>query len=272
MREKVAVILFVVILAFIAVFSAEVFHKLFIEADNNFFASASAAFFGAFLAFLFLRIAEFFKSYSDRTAKNYNALVKLEHILNRLLTSLDDIIYIIETFEGIYTTYINNPHKDHVFVWGNKLHPVTMLDEPILELLNTDLINELFALNIHLRKLNESMETINSTYAESKDALFNKQIDPGNYLENTKRTYEKCLKLKGFVYSYNEETMQALAAVRVLAKKRPLISHVLRKISGYKYGRNFNAQRSEELIKLRNEAETIKSESQNKIDKVLGEK
>lgn len=138
MREKITAILFVVILAFLAVFSTEIFHKLFIVADDKFSDSASAAFLGAFLAFIFVRLSDFFKSYTDRTTKNHSALIKLEHTLNGLLTTLDDNIYVIETFERIYKTYSTNKERTHVFVWANKLHPVAKLDELILELLNID--------------------------------------------------------------------------------------------------------------------------------------
>lgn len=272
MREKVAAILFILILAFLAVFSAEIFHKLFVEADDKFTDSASAAFLGAFLAFIFVRLGDFFKSYSDRTTKNHIALIKLEHALNGLLTTLDDNIYVIETFEKIYKAYTQSEKRTHVFVWANRLHPVARLDELILELLNIDLINELFTLNVHLRKLNESMDTINDAYAESKDAMIGGRIDPDNYLTNVKRIHKDLLDIKRFLSNSIEETIQALAAVRVLAKKRPLMGYLLRRIAGHKYGKAFSAKRSEEILKLRNELETVKSESQQRINEVLARK
>jgi hypothetical protein len=94
-----------------------------------------------------VRVSDFFKSYSDRTTKNHSALIKLEHALNGLLNTLDDNIFVIETFETIYKTYTKKANQDHVFVWANRLHPVANLDELILELLNIDLINELFTIN-----------------------------------------------------------------------------------------------------------------------------
>ena len=119
MREKVASILFIVILAFIAVFSLDVFNKLFIEVEANFSNSASAAFFGAFLAFIFVRIGDFFKSYSDRVTKNHSGLIKLQHTLNNALNTLDDNVYIIETFESLYDKNIVKPQQKKIFVWAN---------------------------------------------------------------------------------------------------------------------------------------------------------
>ena len=270
MREKIAAILFVVILAFLGVFSVDVFHKLFIEADEKFTESASAAFLGAFLAFIFVRVSDFFKSYSDRTTKNHSALIKLEHTLNGLFNTLDENIFVIETFETIYKTYTKKANQDHVFVWANRLHPVANLDELILELLNIDLINELFTINIHLRKLNESMDTINDAYAESKDALIGGKIDPENYLANVTRIHKDLLDIKRFISSSIEETTQALAAVRVLARKRPLMGYLLRRLAGHKYDKTFSSKRAAEIATIRTELENTKRESQDRISKVLG--
>jgi hypothetical protein len=270
MREKAAAILFVVILAFLGVFTVDVFHKLFIETDKKFTESASAAFLGAFLAFVFVRVGDFFKSYSDRTTKNHSALIKLEHELNGLLTTLDDNIFVIETFENIYNTYTQQANRNHIFVWANRLHPVANLDELILELLNIDLINELFTLNIHLRKLNESTDTINGAYAETKDALLGGKIDPENYLANVARILKDLLDFKRFISSCIEEITQTLAAVRVLARRRPLMGYLLRRLAGHKYGKTFNSARAAEVATLRTELENTKRESQNRINRVLG--
>lgn len=78
------------------------------------------------------------------------------------------------------------------------------------------------------------------------------------------------LDLKSFLAGSIEETTQALAAVRVLAKKRPLIGHLLRRLAGHKYGKTFEEKRAAETAMLRAELENTKSESQKRIDEVLG--
>lgn len=270
MKEKIAAVLFVVILAFVGVISAVVFFKLFILPDAKFTDSASAAFLGAFLAFIFVRLGDFFKSYSDRTTKNHSSLIKLEHALNALLTSLDDNIFIIERFETVYKKYTEVPSSNQVFLWANKLHPVERYDETILNLLNIDLINELFSLNIGLKKLNDSMDTLNTAYSESKDALISKRIDSENYLENMARIHEDMINLKLFLEHSIEDTIQALAAVRVLAKNRPLIGYLLRTLAGRKYDKTFDHKKLTEVAMLRTEIDRTKSESQKRIDEILG--
>lgn len=272
MREKIAALLFIIILAFVAVFSADVFNKLFIQVDSKFSETASAAFLGAFLAFLFVRIGDFFKAYSDRVSKNHSALIKLEHNLNSLLGTLDDNIYVIETFESLYAKNINKTNQTHVFVWANKLHPVRLIDELILDLLNIDLVNELFSLNTHLRKFNDSAETINGAYIEAKDALISGKIDADNYINNLHRIHNDLVDIKNFISSYIKETTESLSAIRVLAKKRPLMGYVLRRVTGHKYSSNFESKRLKELSKLEGEMKEIKQSSGKKIESVLNER
>jgi len=269
MREKFFAILFLAILVFIAVFCWQVFNMLFIQTSTQFSDAAVAAFFGAFLAFLFVRIGEFFKSFSERINKGHNALIKTEYLLNSLLGELDDNVYVIETFEKLYDKNVRNQAHSRVFVWANRLTPVKLLDEFVIDFLNIDLINELFTFNVRLRKLNESMETINGAYKESKEALISKSIDAENYIENLTRIRENLLHIKNFFNASIYETAQVLSAVRVLAKNRPLIGYLLKRIPSYKYSRKFNDQRENELKTLLHEMDEIKKNSKSRIDAIL---
>lgn len=269
MREKVAVTLFVIILAFIAVFSAEVFNKLFIDVDNKFTEAASGAFLGAFLAFLFVRFGDFFKSYSDRVTKGHSALIKLEHSLNSLLGDLDDNAYIIDIFETNYKKHSDHSSQNSVFLWGNRLSEVASIGDVKLELLNIDFINELFILDVHLKKLNDSMNTINSVYVESKDALLGGNIDKDNYQHNLSNVNTQLLDIKKFLITNIDETKSALSAVRVLARKRPLMGYVLRVLAGHKYGNKFEALRETEISKLNAEIHHGQEKGKERIDKVM---
>jgi hypothetical protein len=186
-----------------------------------------------------------------------------------LLGELDDNVYVIETFEELYDNNVKNQEHSRVFVWANRLTPVKVLDDLLIDLLNIDLINELFTLNVDLRKLNESMETINGAYKESKDALISKTIDAENYIENLTRIHKNLLEIKKFFLDSISETARALSAVRVLAKNRPLIGYLLKRLPSYKYGRKFKAKRENELKTLRREMNEIKKDSKSRIDAIL---
>lgn len=274
MREKIYTILFVVVLVFISVFCWQIFYKLFITISVDFSNTAIAAFFGAFLAFLFMRLSDFFKSCSDRISKGHNSLVKIEHLLNALLGTLDENIYVIETFEELYEKNVKNQTQSHVFVWANRLNPLKLFDELLPDLLNIDLVNELFTLNIHLRKLNEDIETTNAAYKESKDALISKAIPPDNYLDNITIIKTKLVVIKDFFGNSIYEVTRALSAVQVLVENRPLMGYLLKRLPSYNYGRKFEEKRMSQLNKIRHEIDEGKKSDKTRIDQILkhGEK
>jgi hypothetical protein len=113
------------------------------------------------------------------------------------------------------------------------------------------------------------MDTINAAYAESKDALIGGKIDTENYLANVATIRMDMLDIKHFLESAIEETSQTLAAVRVLARNRPLMGYLLRRLTGHKYGKTFSSKRSAEVATLRAEVESTKRESRDRINKVL---
>ena len=270
MRTKVAAILFIILLAFVFATSFHIFNKILINTDPLLSGTAMAAFLGAFFAFLFVRIGDFLKAYSDRMTKSHSTLVKLEHLLNNLLGKLDDNIFMIETFENHYKNYENS--NDKLFVWGNRLKPVDQIGDLITSVANIDLTNELFILDVHLRKLNESMETLNSSYEESKNALISKNIGPSNYKFNIQNTRKDLIEIKKFVQSQINECTDTLSSVRVLAKNRPLIGSLIRIMPGYKYNSNFEADRQLEKEKLLKEMGSIKRQGRERINDILNKR
>ena len=270
MKARFAVILFLILLGFVFAFAIQIFNKFLSEFDPLFSGTALAAFLGAFFAFLFVRMGDFLKAYSDRMSKSHNTLIKLEHRFNNLLDSLDGNIYIIKVFEEIYSQYENKSEKSNsVFIWANRLKPVGQLDDLVIGVTNIDLINELFTVDIRLRKLNESMETLNGAYLESKDALLRKDIDPENYMVNVKQIRKNLLELKKFIQTQINECLGSLSSVRVLARNRPLIGSLIRLMPGYKYNSRFESEKDLEIKKLKQEIEAAKKRGQERIDGVL---
>lgn len=198
MKEKIGAVLIVILLAFVGALSFGVFYRLFFAADSNVSVIAYAAFLGAFFAFLFVRIGDFLKSYSDRKSRNYNALMKIERVLNSSLNTLSDNIGIISLFEDTYAKFSAESQSRNVFTWASRLEPVQEIGELSFDLLNLDLINELFAVNIHLVKLNGTMKTIDRAYCEMKDSFLGNRITTDNYLEGLKTTKDNLQLAKRF--------------------------------------------------------------------------
>jgi uncharacterized membrane protein YdjX (TVP38/TMEM64 family) len=91
----------VVILAFIATFCFILFQRIFFEQQISYIDNSLAAFTGAFVAFLFVRLAEIFDRIFRRKSKHSDALVKMERIGNEYQNLISDNLFIIEDFTDI---------------------------------------------------------------------------------------------------------------------------------------------------------------------------
>lgn len=269
MRRTLIIAASTIIISFIGVFSFEIFYRLFFVGDNKLSSSMSSAFFGAFLAFIFVRIGDFFKSYTDRTKKGYSAMIKISHVLNNMLTNIDDSVYVIENFETSYKRYKSADNKSHIYIWANKLQPFQDIGDLILELTNVDLINELFSMNVHIRKIADSFDTINASYSESKEAIISKQIDLKSYVGNLDRTYENLVGIKKYLDKFKQEVIYSLAAIRVLSSTKPLINYVLQILPGYKYSKKFEFNRTQAISVLQSELKETLESSQGRLDGIF---
>jgi len=254
----------IIIVAFLFASGFIVFSKLFLTVESEYIKSAVGAFMGAFLAFIFVRISDGFTTYYNRKEKSHSALVKYQHYLNSLLTELDDNIFLIDTFEKIF-----NSNNENIPIWGNRLKEVPIDSSLIYDLLNIDLINEIFSLNTHLKKLNGSCKTINHSYDEILKAFLNKTISLEDYLRNIDKMKKDIFDIRKFTYKELEETKHILSVVRVLGRDYTFFSRIIRLFSKTKYTSRLNKAIKNENLVLENEINEVQKESQERINDVL---
>jgi len=269
-RQTLILLLVVVIVAFLFVFLVQIFGRLFFVPDDNLQDSAVGAFFGAFLAFVFVRIGDFFKAYSDRVEKGYSALVKIQHAVNGLLPVLDDNIHTVETFEKLFNDHIVDKTPPSPFVWANRIRTYERLKEFQLDLLNLDVVNDLVSFDTSLRKLNDDAETINSGYVEFKDAFISRVIDEENYLENLARHRTSLHLIRAFTVRAIEDAIRLQATTRLLVKKRrTILGYLIQASSSKHYPKSFEAELDLEVERLKTEIESVQKASKAEIDKTM---
>lgn len=254
----------ITIIAFLFASGFIVFSKLFLAIESEYIKSAAGAFMGAFLAFIFVRISDGFTAYYNRKEKNHSALVKYQHYLNSLLTELDDNIFLIDTFEKIF-----NSNNKNIPVWGNRLKEVPIDKSLIYDLLNIDLINEIFSLNTHLNKINGSCNTINHSYGEILKAFLDKIIPLEDYLRNVDKMKKDVFDIRKFIYKEQEETKHILSVVRVLCRDYTFFSQIIRLFSKTKYTKRLTKAIKNESLVLEDEINEVQTESQERINNVL---
>ena len=257
-----AFVLLAVIFGFIAT-AAFVFFKALFGSDTGIRKDLTAAFMGAFFAFLFVRLGEGLHLIYKRKAINRNALVRLQHQYNDCLNVINDNIFIIDTFFSVFAGYNSGQQDQRVFV--NRLQMIPIERDLVVDLNNLDFINDIFTLNVDLRKLNDSMDTVNHMIEETREAFIGGRIDHANYVNNIDRQRPQMQELKKFLHAAMDDLVKALASSNLLLEDEPILSTIIRLSSPIHYNSSQRKRLPDEIAKIRKEIEAIGQESDQRI-------
>ncbi|MCX6765763.1 MAG: hypothetical protein NT136_02280 [Candidatus Moranbacteria bacterium] len=265
-KKTYPLLLLTLICSFIFVFGFFIFNKIFISNDIRYINSAISAFMGAFFAFLFIRLADALTRIYDRQVKHYNALVKIERICNRYLNVISDNIFIIDDFINIAQDAIeyNRP-----FVYFNVLHEFALDEEISVDLMNLDLVNEVFSFETSVDKMNGSINSTNRFYSEIKKAFIQKHIDFETYKINIEILIKKVAELKVFLEDLESENKKIVVKTRILMKEKPIFTKIVHLIAAAKYPHNLTNEISIEMKKLEEEINETRKKSKARIDEIV---
>lgn len=225
------------------------------------------AFLGAFFSYLFVRIGMALDAIRQRHAKHRDALIRLQYVFNEALNILGDNIFIVDSFKNIFKGY---SASNEARIFGNVLHPIPYDNELLVSLGNLDLINQLYGLHVELRKLNDSMVTINRMSEKTTDAFIQGHIDHRTYVANIKNDEPRYDEIRKFLSSATDGVIEALATVRTLSKAENFISKVITWTLPAQINDAQRQRISLEETKLRAEMQQLAQESREKIKKVSG--
>lgn len=161
-----------------------------------------AAFAGAFFAYLFSRMADFFSAIYKRKKENYNELVYLERLLNLHLTTTHDNYFIAKQLSetlrsGQLEICLLNTYEVRV--------------ESLMKLTDINYLNKLFSFIISLRKINHDIELIQAWNTELRMALIQKHIDFNKYKEQAKILANNIDLIVNFFGHFEEQIIELLA-------------------------------------------------------------
>lgn len=165
-----------------------------------------AAFAGAFFAYFFTRVADFFNRIYSRQVKHFNSLVRLETQLNEIGGVIDDNLYILPPYRKVLES--GN-------VYYNNLHTIQIDKSHFDDLHDVDLLNKLFEYQHEVRKNNDDIETFTRGMQMLTEALMNKGITHPEYKKNALLMAEQAKTIEVFHRRLLENTMDLLSRVRV---------------------------------------------------------
>jgi len=270
LRNIFSIILLAIIFAFVATFAFNIFSELFFHQNKKTADSFYGAFLGAFFAFLFVRISEALTRLYERQTKNYNALIQLEHHLNKCLGLIGENFFVTKDFKRVF----GEPRQpnDPTRLYRNEFAQVPLEYGLLPSLTNIDLVNELFFYNGSIRKLNATMENLAKVYDTTRAAFLEGRITEENYYGNVARLLGGFDVLERFLNASVEETDKIAAAVRVLAHDRPFLASIMRWTTRTRYANSFKKRRDKEVEAVQKERKEIIENSEKRIQEILQQK
>jgi hypothetical protein len=217
------------------------------------------AFFGAFFAFAFVKLSDWLSSIRKSSANHFNALVKIERFLNRMVSRLDRNILLCQDD-------IRALRSMKILVWN--LPPVPCSYELADDLKNIDFINDYFTFTLDIETLNSDLNTMISMYDEIKSLFIDKNVSPGTYKDNIAFTIMRVSEIMKFMESYKSNATKLLALARILLKERKQRILLIGALPKKHYGKDIEKCLKDELTILEKEIETTKRKSQEEIDRI----
>jgi len=209
-------ILVSVVIFFFLIVTLVVSNKVF--AGGGFINSeVISAFFGAFFAFLFIKFGDAMSKLYERRAKHYNALVKLEFDLNKVIfvTNINSLI-----FNDYKNTFKNAREINKIVYNPLQLQLFKFNDSLMMELFGANIINKVLNYNFDIESINIELETLNSYYKQLiETSMSNLSVD--TYLVNISVIEKKVDILDQELKNINRQAEDLLILSRVLMNHKP---------------------------------------------------
>lgn len=176
------------------------------SANLKLLTDASGAFFGAFFAFMFGLVTYYWTKWVERQKKDYNAIVKLEGVLNEHLNIFARNEYLIhgsiDTLNKGAMTY-------------NILRKYRLVEDMELSFLDLDLINKYFEYRDSVNSLNNDFEVANKATDILRETLLSGKVDQAEINFNSRIVVANLITLNKMAVVTNDETKTLLCLIRI---------------------------------------------------------
>ena len=232
--------------------------------DRDAFRALLGAFAGAFFAFLFVRFGDALKTVYERKEKHHTSLVRLQHYFNDCLNTTGDNLFISDDFLKIMTEARLAGGERPIFM--NQFQQYGLDRELPIGLTNLAFTNEVYTINVELRKLNDSMAAVDRAYSQVREAFIAGKVDTATYFENVRLSRARFNEIKHFLHETQSDLTKAFATSNILLRDAPFLVRVIRKFVNSRYPRNFERLLQNEVTRVKAEIEQGAKASRVRID------
>jgi hypothetical protein len=219
-----------------------------------------SGFFGAFFAFIFVRFADFFTRLYERSVRNRNALVAIQHRYLQAINEISDNVHSLQVWDRI--------RAGGVALWMSRLHDVPMPRDLLLQLTNIDLVNELFDLHTRIHRINQDSATFNRTYEELSAAMLDGKIPQADYVANLQGLDQHRWLMQEFMTAAEVDMQRAVAALRVAMSHRTIGQRLQSALLSSRYTDGFKRARETEERAVQAEAAELGAGHRRRIEEL----
>lgn len=225
----------------------------------NIISQVLSSFFGAFFAFLFVRLGDILLNYYKIKKQNFYANAELEYALNINISSLNHNLQLIDSF--IETIQSGK-------VYFNKFLLLDVNSDYYIKLFDNDLVNKCFNIMEDFKFLNVDFQNINLRYSEIVD-FYKQRIIAGQdkigideYNANCSKLEQDLKKIKEYSLKLDVKLKKVLAQVRLSKKNSlPIIDKIIYKILGI-FGKKISDEElKREVYIIEGEIKDVKNSS-----------
>ena len=233
------------------------------DTDLEAFRALVGGFAGAFFAYIFVRFGDALKKVYDRKELNHTTLVKIQHYFNDCLNTTSDNIFIVNDQKLIFTAARRASAETPIYMNKFLLYPIDR--DLAINLTNLDFVNEIVSLNAGLRKMNDSLTTIDVGHAQLRDAFLAKNVDANTYKENAWQYHDRCLEIEGFLRQTKGDLIRLFSVANLLLQGRPFFVRILQALVRSKYPNGFERRIQIEQSRVQLEMNAIAEASNKRI-------
>lgn len=175
--------------------------------DNQYKIALISGFVGAVLAFILTRLGDFLNRIKKRNVQNFNALVKVEHLVNEYGMVVNDNKQNMEVIQ----LAISKPNALPL----NRLGSVKIDTEVKIHLLDIKLINKMLAIEYELRRFNGDSEMINYHLNEFQRAVLDGTLGPQQYKVFTEGLIGEAASYQVFMDDFLDKLADLAAYIRL---------------------------------------------------------
>ena len=226
-----------------------------------------SAFFGAFFAYLFLRLAESIKNRIDLRRERINSLIKLQIILNEHLNqnSLNNSM-----FGNLKNIYEESIRTKSIKIVSTIPIELKLSKDILISLKYNNLINDVFAYIIRIGTFNCQVNESVELYKLFREAIMSGAIKPEDYISNFKSYIDRLQKLKLFSNDFMSTITNILARIQLLLQyeNKKKYRYFLRSIKESEISK---IEIDEKIIELEGQRKQINKKSLEEIDNILND-